>query len=48
MFRISVLEVGVTCGLIALVIIIPFIIKNGYARLSKRLKDIEHKVSKKQ
>lgn len=45
--RISVLELGVTCGLIALVIVIPLIITRGYARLNKRLNKMEDKLSKK-
>ncbi|MBL8050633.1 MAG: hypothetical protein JNM46_05370 [Anaerolineales bacterium] len=47
MLRISILELGVTCGLIALVILIPLIITRGYAMLNKRLKKIEDEVSKK-
>lgn len=47
MFRIGVIELGITCGLIALAIIIPLIVTRGYARLSKRLRDIEDKVAKK-
>jgi hypothetical protein len=47
MFRIGILETAVTCALIALVIIIPLIFTRGYARLNKRLKDIEAKLDKK-
>jgi len=47
MLRISFLELGITCGLIALVIIIPIVIKRGYASINKRLKKIEDEVSKK-
>lgn len=47
MLRISVLELGVTCGLIALVIVIPLIITRGYAKLNKRLNKLEDKLSKK-
>lgn len=47
MLRISVLELGVTCGLIALVIVIPLIITRGQASLNKRLKQMEDKLSKK-
>jgi hypothetical protein len=46
MLRISFLELGITCGLIALVIIIPIVIKRGYATINKRLKKIEDEVSK--
>ncbi len=47
MFRIGIIELGITCGLVALAIIIPLIITRGYARLSGRLKDIEDKIAKK-
>jgi hypothetical protein len=47
MFRIGVLELTLTCGLIALLIIIPIIVSSGYARLNKRLKNIESKIDKK-
>lgn len=47
MLRISLLELGVVCGLIALTIIIPIVIKRGYARINKRLEKIEEEVSKK-
>ncbi len=47
MFRIGILELGVTCGLIALAIFVPLIVWRGYMRLNKRLKDIEAKISKK-
>lgn len=48
MIRIGVMELGFTCALIALAIVIPLIITRGVARLSKRMKNIEDKISKKQ
>ncbi len=47
MFRIGVLELGITCGLIALAIVVPLLITRGYARLNKRMKNIEEKLAKK-
>jgi hypothetical protein len=47
MFRIGIVELGITCGLIALAIIVPWIVTRGYAVLSRRLKDIEEKIAKK-
>jgi hypothetical protein len=47
MFRIGIVELGVTCGLIALAILIPLIVTRGYMRLNERLKDIERKIAKK-
>ncbi len=47
MFRISFLETGIVCAIVALVIIIPMIVARGYSRLNKRLKDIENKIEKK-
>lgn len=47
MFRISFLEAGIVCTLVALVIIIPVVIARGYARINRRLKDIENKIEKK-
>lgn len=46
MFRIGVLETGLTCALIFIALIIPIIIKNSYARMGKRLKNIEKKIDK--
>lgn len=46
MFRIGVLEMGLTCALIALAIVIPLIVTRGYAKLNKRLRNIENKVDK--
>lgn len=47
MFRISVVELGFTCLLVALAFIIPTIVASGYARLNKRIKDLENKLAKK-
>ena len=47
MFRIGVLELGLTCALVALAVVIPLIVTRGYARLNKRLKKIEDNLTKK-
>lgn len=47
MFRIGILELGFTCALISLAIVVPLLVTRGYARLNKRLNKIEDKVSKK-
>jgi hypothetical protein len=47
MFRISIFELGITCAIMALAIVIPLIISRGYSRLNKRLKNIENKIEKK-
>lgn len=47
MIHISVIELGVTCGLVALVFIIPVIVKRSYANFNKRLKKIETRMDKK-
>lgn len=47
MFRIGVLELGVTCALVALAIVIPLIITRGYERINKRLNKIENNIAKK-
>lgn len=47
MFRIGVLELGLACALIALAIVIPLIVTRGYARLNRRLKNIENNLTKK-
>ena len=47
MFRIGVLELGLTCALVALALVIPLIVTRGYARLNKRLKGIEDHLTKK-
>lgn len=47
MFRIGIIELGITCALIALAIVIPLLVTRGYAKLNKRIKNIEERVSKK-
>ena len=47
MFRIGVFELALSCGLIFLVIVIPIIVARYYARVDKRLKNIEKKLDKK-
>ncbi len=47
MFRIGVLELGVTCALVALAIVIPLIVTRGYERINKRLNKIENNIAKK-
>jgi len=47
MFRIGILELGLTCALIALAIVIPLIVTRGYARLNRRLKNLESNLTKK-
>ncbi len=47
MFRIGLLESGITCTIVALIILVPLIIGRGYARIDKRLKKIENKLDKK-
>lgn len=47
MFRIGVLELGLTCALVALAVVIPLIVTRGYAKMNRRLKDIEGKLSRK-
>jgi hypothetical protein len=47
MFRIGIFELALSCGLIFLVIIIPIIVARYYARVDKRLKNIENKLDKK-
>lgn len=47
MIHISVIELGVACGLFLLVILIPLIIKRGYGRLNKRVQKIEEALEKK-
>jgi hypothetical protein len=38
---------ALTCGLLFLVIVIPIIVARFYARVDKRLKNIENKIDKK-
>lgn len=47
MLRIGLLESGITCAIVALILLVPLIISRSYARLNKRLKDIENKLDKK-
>ena len=47
MFRIGIFELGLTCGLLFIVIIIPIIVTRYYARMDKRLKNMENKFDKK-
>ena len=46
MFRIGVVELALTCGLLLLVLVIPFMVARFYARMDKRLKNIEKKIDK--
>lgn len=47
MFRVSIVELGVTCLFVALAFIVPMIVSRGYARLNKRIQDLENKLAKK-
>ena len=47
MFRIGIVELAVTCAIIALALIIPMIVARGYAQLNKRIKDLEKKLDEK-
>jgi hypothetical protein len=47
MFRISVVELAFTCGIILLLLIFPLMLRGFYARVDKRLKNIEKKLDKK-
>ncbi len=44
MFYISTLELTLTCLLIALVFVIPVVIRRAYAKIDKRLKKVEKKL----
>jgi hypothetical protein len=46
-FRIGIVELGITCALFSLAIIVPLLITRGYARLNKRMNRIEDKLTKK-
>ncbi|MBK8781362.1 MAG: hypothetical protein IPO22_06080 [Anaerolineales bacterium] len=46
MFRISSLELALTCGLIVLVFFVPVLISRWYAQINKRLNRIEKKIDK--
>lgn len=45
MFYISTLELTLTCLLVALVFVVPTIIKRSYAKMDQRLKDVEKKLA---
>ena len=47
MFRIGVLELALTCGLLLFALVIPLMVARFYARVDKRLKNIESKIDKK-
>jgi len=47
MFRIGIFEMVISCGLIFLVLVIPVIVARYYARMEKRLKNIQKKIDKK-
>ena len=47
MFRVSILEIAVACGVIVLIILVPLIVARGYARIHQRLNELEHKLQKK-
>lgn len=47
MFRIGVLELTLTCGIILLALVIPLMIVRFYAHMDKRFKNIEQKMDKK-
>jgi len=46
-FRIGLVELTLTCGLLLLVLVIPWMVTRFYVRLDKRLKNIEKKIDKK-
>jgi hypothetical protein len=46
MFRIGIIELGITCGLVALAILVPLIVTRGYAAVNRRLKNLEDKIKK--
>ena len=47
MFRIGVVELALTCGLLLLVLVIPVMVTRFYTRLDQRLKNIEKKIDQK-
>ena len=47
MFHISVVELAFTCGVILLLLVAPVLLRRFYARVDKRLKNIEKKIEKK-
>lgn len=47
MIHVSVTELALVCAFMALVLIVPVVVKRSYARLNKRIKSIEDKMTKK-
>jgi hypothetical protein len=47
MFRISVVELAFTCGIILLFLVLPVMLRRLYIQMDKRLKSIEKKMDKK-
>ena len=47
MFRIGVVELALACGLLLLVLVIPWVVTKFYVRLDRRIKDIEKKIDQK-
>ncbi len=47
MFRIGVVELAAACGIILLVFIVPVMLRGFYARIDRRLKNIEKKLDNK-
>ena len=46
MFRIGIFELGLTCGLLFIIILVPIIVTRYHARMDQRLKNIENKIDK--
>ena len=47
MFRIGIVELGITCALVALAFVVPWIVMRGYSSLNDRVKKIDKKIDKK-
>jgi len=47
MFRIGVVELALACGLLLLVLVIPWVVTKFYVRLDRRINDIEKKIDQK-
>ena len=54
MFRIGIMELGITCAIVVVILIVPMLIarsndrnNRNYDELNKRLKNIEKNISKK-
>jgi hypothetical protein len=47
MFYISTLELTLTCALIALLFVVPVIVKRMYVKMDNRIKELEQKIKKK-